>query len=162
MFLGAVSCLSVIKVGVIVSAGLPFWESKLLSEMSETEWESLCDGCGKCCLHKLQDEETEELLFTCISCQYLDPQSCQCSVYKNRTDYVPECLNLKPTDLEEVSEWLPQTCAYRLLHEGKGLPRWHPLLVGDVNQVHVQHISVKGKVISENEVDEDDWPDYVM
>ena len=139
-----------------------FWEEKALSELSEDEWESLCDGCGKCCMHKLQDEDSGELLFTCISCEFLDTQSCQCRVYSERNEYVPDCLNLKLDDLPEVSEWLPATCAYRLLYQGRSLPDWHPLVAGTKKLMHESHISVRSKAISECEVSEDDWQDYIQ
>jgi len=139
-----------------------FWEHKKLSEMSPSEWESLCDGCGKCCLHKLQDEDTDELLFTSISCEYLNLDTCRCSVYTERKRYVPDCLTLSSKHLDELN-WLPSSCAYRLLHEGKSLPDWHPLVCGDTQQLHVQHISVRGKVISEADlVDDEDWDEYVI
>ena len=140
----------------------PFWKRLSLTELSNAQWESLCDGCGKCCLHKLQDEDTEELVFTSISCQYLDVEACRCKVYKERTNYVPECLDLRPENLEEIVPWLPHTCAYRLVYEGEELPSWHPLVCGDTQLIHVQHISVKDKAISECQVDEDDWQDYII
>ena len=139
-----------------------FWKDKKLEELSPKEGESLCDGCGKCCLHKLQDEETDELLFTCVSCQYLDEESCKCSVYSTRNEYVPDCLNLTVEQLPTVAAWLPSTCAYRLLYEGHSLPDWHPLVCQDEKVIHIQHISVKGKVINENLVDESDWQDYLI
>jgi len=139
----------------------PFWRHKSLAQMSHKEWESLCDGCGKCCLHKLQDEETDALLFTTISCQYLDSESCRCQVYPDRERYVPECLTLGPDHLDEL-QWLPSTCSYRLLYEGKSLPDWHPLLTGDKRALHQRHNSVRGKVISETAVHQDDWVQFVI
>jgi len=139
----------------------PFWQRKTLAKMSRQEWESLCDGCGKCCLHKLQDEQTEALLYTSICCRYLDTESCRCQVYSDRKSYVPDCLTLK-TDHLDALRWLPSTCAYRLLYEGKDLPDWHPLISGDVHALHVQHISVRGKVISETDIDDDDWDRYII
>jgi uncharacterized cysteine cluster protein YcgN (CxxCxxCC family) len=139
-----------------------FWEHKELAEMSLSEWESLCDGCGKCCLHKLQDEDTDELLFTSISCEYLNLETCRCKVYSERKSYVPGCLTLSPKHLDELN-WLPSSCAYRLLHEGKPLPSWHYLVCGDTQALHVQHISVRGKVISEADLaDDQEWDDYVV
>ncbi len=140
----------------------PFWQEKALSQLTESEWESLCDGCGKCCMHKLQDEESDALLFTCISCEYLDTVSCQCRVYPKRKDYVPGCLNLKAKNLPEVSAWLPQTCAYRLLYEGQALPVWHPLIAGNKVIMHENHFSVRSKAINENDVTEEDWQDYII
>jgi len=140
----------------------PFWQVKELSQLSPQEWESLCDGCGKCCLHKLQDEETDELVFTSISCQYLDTDNCHCRVYPKRKEYVPDCLNLNASSLAEMHTWLPNTCAYRLLYEGKSLPSWHPLVCGDTQIIHLQHISVRDKAISELLVGKDDWEDYII
>lgn len=139
----------------------PFWQRKSLVQMSPREWESLCDGCGKCCLHKLQDEETDELLFTSVCCQYLDTESCRCQVYLDRKSYVPDCLTLTGSHLDEL-QWLPSTCSYRLLYEGKALPDWHPLITGDTQVLHVRHISVRGKVISEKDVDDDSWDQYII
>jgi len=140
---------------------MPFWERKSLDEMSDTEWESLCDGCGKCCLHKLEDEDSGELLFTSIACRYLDTQQCQCSVYADRKSFVPDCLTLRFDSLEQL-RWLPSTCAYRLLYEGKVLPDWHPLVSGSRDTVHRAHVSVRNKVVSEAEVAEDDWDLYII
>ncbi len=104
-----------------------FWESKKLSEMTTTEWESICDGCGKCCLNKLEDEDSGEIFFTSVVCDLIDLESCQCTRYSERTTLVPECLDLKQHDFAEYN-WLPTTCAYRLLIDGKPLPSWHPLV----------------------------------
>jgi uncharacterized cysteine cluster protein YcgN (CxxCxxCC family) len=139
-----------------------FWKEKALDQLSKEEWEALCDGCGKCCMHKLQDEDSDDLLFTCISCEYLDTDACQCTVYSKRNNYVPDCLNLSVTDLPEVSVWLPETCSYRLLFEGKPLPQWHPLIAGSKIMMHENHISVRSKAISESLVSEDDWEDYII
>lgn len=138
-----------------------FWTHKSLTEMTEQEWESLCDGCGKCCLHKLEDEDTGELHFTNIACEYLDSDACQCTVYDKRLDKVPDCVSLTPDHLEEL-KWLPSTCAYRLLYEGKPLPEWHPLVCGDTQVIHIQQMSVKNKVLSEATVHEDDWPSFII
>ncbi len=139
----------------------PFWERKSLAEMTADEWESLCDGCGKCCLHKLEDEDSGELLFTAVSCQLLDADSCRCSDYSHRQQRVPDCLVLKPEDTSQL-HWLPITCAYRLLDEGKPLPTWHPLVTGDKNSVHHAQISVRNRCISELSIDEDDWDLYII
>jgi len=139
-----------------------FWAHKSLANMSRSEWESLCDGCGKCCLHKLQDEDTDELVFTSISCEHLNLETCRCQVYRERTKYVPDCLSLRSDHLDTLL-WLPSTCAYRLLHEGKPLPEWHPLVCGDTQALHVQHISVRGKAISEAELGKDeDWGNFIV
>jgi len=119
--------------------------------MSQKEWESLCDGCGKCCLIKLEDAETKELFYTDVACHLLDAKSCQCKDYKNRRTLVDDCLQLEVDDVEEF-KWLPKTCSYRLLHEGKDLPKWHYLISGDRNAVHKRNKSVKNRVVSETEV----------
>ena len=139
----------------------PWWNRLALSDLSDDQWEALCDGCGKCCLHKLQDEDTEELLFTAVACKLLDCQSCRCTNYSNRLSLVPDCINIRSHDLEELS-YMPSTCAYRLRYEGKVLPDWHPLVSGDSKTVHDQHMSVRGRVISETKVSEDDWESYII
>lgn len=128
----------------------PFWETIPLEKMSRSEWESLCDGCGKCCIHKLEDEDTGELHPTNIACRLLDRRSGQCSDYKHRHAYVPECVRLTPTKLRQI-DWLPTTCAYRLIDEGKPLPEWHHLVSGDRDAVHRAGQSVRGWTVSESE-----------
>ena len=139
-----------------------FWEKKSLNAMSQKEWEALCDGCGKCCLNKLEDEETGAVDMTRIACRLLDDQSCLCSQYPIRHQFVPECIVLTPKTLKENMYWLPQTCAYRLLSEGRPLFDWHPLVSGDPNSVHRAGVSVQGMTIPEFEVDEDDWEDHII
>tara|TARA_R110001592_G_scaffold171325_1_gene409608 strand:- start:9350 stop:9811 length:462 start_codon:yes stop_codon:yes gene_type:complete len=139
-----------------------FWESKKIQDFSQDEWESLCDGCGKCCLQKLQDEDTEEIHFTCISCQFLDEQSCRCKVYGNRFEHLPECLNLTKENLESTLPWLPNTCSYKLVYQEKSLPVWHHLISGNKETIHVLNLSVRDKVVSELDVDEDDWEDFIV
>ena len=141
---------------------VPFWESKKLNEFSVEEWESLCDGCGKCCLQKLQDEETDELHFTCVSCQFLDTYACRCKVYENRFDFLPECLNLTKENLVSALSWLPNTCSYKLIYESKPLPSWHHLTSGSKDKIHILNHSVRDKVISELDINEDDWEDYIV
>lgn len=138
-----------------------FWETKKLSQMSHAEWESLCDGCGKCCMHKLEDEDTGKLMFTSVACAQLDLSACRCKVYPKRRDYVPDCLTLTPQATQDLS-WLPSTCAYRLLAAGQTLPIWHPLISGNPNTVHSAQISVRHKAISECSVDAEDWDLYVI
>lgn len=128
----------------------PFWEVKTLRQMSRAEWESLCDGCGKCCVHKLEDEETGELYPTNVACRLLDRRSGRCSDYKHRKALVPECVRLVPEKLDEI-DWLPSTCAYLLLHHGEALPEWHPLVTGDPESVHKAGMSVRGWTVSEDE-----------
>lgn len=126
----------------------PFWEVKSLDEMSDPEWELLCDGCGRCCLHKLEDEDTAEVHFTRVSCKLLDNDTCRCSNYEDRFTHVPDCLTIKPLDAQKLS-WLPASCAYRLLSEGKPLEKWHPLISGTPESVHEAGISMANQSISE-------------
>ena len=128
----------------------PFWRRKTLAQMSRAEWESLCDGCGRCCLHKLRDEDTEELGWTEVACRLLDTQSCRCSDYTNRKARVPDCVKLTPRKVASI-DWLPPTCAYRLLAEGRDLPWWHPLVSGRAETVHEAGVSVRGKAVAERE-----------
>ena len=131
----------------------PFWQTKSLHEMTHQEWESLCDGCAKCCLHKLEDEDTREVIFTNVVCDLLDPGSCRCTDYNNRSTLVPTCVTLRPDDLEDPY-WLPTTCAYRLLSEGADLPWWHPLVSGDPETVAASGNSVRGRTVPESEADD--------
>ena len=128
----------------------PFWRTKRLEEMNENEWESLCDGCAKCCLIKLEDVDTCELAFTNIACRLLDLHACECADYTNRTTRVPDCLRVTP-ELARTANWLPPTCAYRLIAERKDLEWWHPLVSGDPSTVHTANISVRHKVVHESE-----------
>lgn len=142
--------------------GKRFWETKPMSKFNQQEWEALCDGCGKCCLNKLEDDETGDVDLTRIACRLLDDQSCLCSQYPIRHQFVPECIVLTPKTLKENLYWLPQTCGYRLVSEGRPLFDWHPLVSGNPNSVHEAGVSVKGITIPEFEVDEDDWEDYII
>jgi uncharacterized cysteine cluster protein YcgN (CxxCxxCC family) len=127
----------------------PFWQRKTLAEMTKAEWESLCDGCGKCCLHKIREDDNSVKL-TNVACRLLNTQSCRCTNYPARKRLVPDCIVLKPKDLSEI-DWLPKTCAYRLVADGKDLPDWHPLVSGDPETVHSARISVSGRCISERD-----------
>lgn len=133
----------------------PFWRSKTLEEMTEAEWESLCDGCGRCCLVKLEDEDSGKIHATDIGCRLFDAATCRCHDYANRSKTVPDCVTLTPEAVRTLP-WLPPTCAYRLLGEGKDLPWWHPLVSGDPQTVIAAGVSVRGKVhANEDEVAEE-------
>ena len=138
-----------------------FWERKSLEEMTAEEWESLCDGCGKCCLHKLEDEDTGDILYTRIGCRYLDSGTARCRDYPNRQRNVPECTVLRREDIEQF-HWLPRTCAYRLLAEGRPLPDWHPLVSGDPDSVRRAGVSAAGRFLSEAGVPEEDWEEHAV
>ncbi|ATO33236.1 hypothetical protein DZA65_02251 [Dickeya dianthicola] len=137
----------------------PFWETQTLEQMSDDEWEALCDGCGRCCLHKLIDEDTDQLYFTNVACNQLNIKSCQCRNYARRFEYEPDCIKLTRENLLSF-DWLPETCAYRLIHEGKGLQPWHPLLSGSKAAMHQQRISVRNIAVRESEVI--DWQDHIL
>ncbi len=139
-----------------------FWERVPLDKMTSQEWEALCDGCGRCCLLKLEDDETQEIAFTRVSCRLLDTDTCRCGQYETRKTFVPDCVVLTPKTLDEIAYWMPTTCAYRRLHEGKPLNDWHPLVSGDPASVHEAGVSVKGWAIPEFEIDEDDLEDYTI
>ena len=139
-----------------------FWETVPMDRMNRAEWEALCDGCGKCCLNKLEDEDTGEVALTRLACRLLDDESCLCSQYPIRHQFVPECIVLTPKTLRDNLYWLPQTCAYRLVVEGRPLYPWHPLISGDPETVHAAGVSVRGLTIPEFEVGEDDWEDHII
>jgi len=139
-----------------------FWEKVAMEDMTREEWEALCDGCGNCCLIKLEDEDTGNFLFTNVSCRLLDTKTCQCGNYPLRKQIVKDCVILKPDNIENIAEWMPATCAYRLLHEGELLPAWHPLLTGDKESVVKVGASVKDWAIPEYDVDMDDIEDYIV
>ena len=141
---------------------VPFWQRKRLAEMTDAEWESLCDGCGRCCLVKLEDEDTEDTYFTDVGCRLLDGETCRCRDYVNRTAKVHDCVRLTPEVVDEIG-WLPPSCAYRLLDEGKDLYWWHPLVSGDPETVHAAGVSVRGRVqASETDVPDEDLEDYIV
>lgn len=126
----------------------PFWQTVPLADMDDAQWEAVCDGCAKCCLVKLQDEESNEIVFTDIVCNLLDQENCRCSQYETRTALVPDCVKLTKDNLDKI-DFMPPSCAYRLLHEGKELPAWHPLVSGKAATVVEAGMSVKGRVIAE-------------
>ncbi len=134
-------------------ADIPFWKSKTLDQMTAEEWESLCDGCARCCLEKLEDDDTGQVSYTEVACRLLDTDSCRCADYTNRTRRVANCVTLTPRAVARY-KWLPSTCAYRLIAEGKDLAWWHPLVSGDPSSVHRAGISVRGRVVSEKEAGE--------
>lgn len=142
-------------------AAIPFWQRKKLNEMSQAEWESLCDGCGQCCLQKLEDEDTGEVFNTELVCRFMNQDTCRCTVYPERLKKVPGCTVLTPETVADYP-WLPATCAYRTLAEGRPLADWHPLRSGDPESVHRAGVSVRGKVISEDQVPEDDWQEHII
>ena len=137
------------------------WSKNDFQLMSRQEWEQLCDGCARCCLQKIEFEDTGEIVYTRIACRYLDQQSCRCRVYADRTRLVPACHRLTPDNLDDVY-FMPETCAYRLLAQGQKLPAWHPLVSGTSGTVHDARISVRGRVVSEEEVASDDWEAHVV
>jgi len=153
----------------------PFWQTKQLSEMSRQEWESICDGCAKCCLHKLIDDESvddfedtdvhqegEEVHFTNVACQYLNDKKCECTVYTTRTKLVPTCVQLTQDNLDQVF-YMPSSCSYRRVQEGRGLPSWHPLLnKGKKSKMHQAGMSVRGKVIFDDMVSEEQFEDFIV
>lgn len=138
-----------------------FWLTTQLEDMSKTQWESLCDGCAKCCLVKLEDEDTGEVAYTNVVCHYMDENNCQCTQYQDRHELVPNCVWLKPSMVEEFF-WLPETCAYRLVSQGDDLPYWHHLKSGSRNTVHEAQASVKGRVLNEKYIPDEELQEYVV
>ena len=141
--------------------GNKFWETKNLIDMNENEWESLCDKCGKCCVIKLEDFDTQQVHYTNVSCKLLCEKSASCKDYENRKSIVPDCIILSPDNLKDL-KWMPETCAYKLLNEGKNLPYWHPLLCGNDKEIVNSGNSVKNRVTNENEIKIKNLPDYIF
>ena len=138
------------------------WFNELpLDQLSEQQWEALCDGCAKCCLHKLEDEDTGEVYYTRVRCRYLDEQHCRCTDYPNRSVLVPNCISLRPAELADL-HWLPSTCAYRLRAEGRPLPSWHPLVSGDPESVHAAGVSIRGRAVSDEYVHPDGYDEHIV
>jgi len=130
----------------------PFWERKTLEELTDTEWESLCDGCGQCCLHKLVNEESTDVFYTRVACALLNTETARCSHYPERFSKVKDCLDVRGMTVSELA-WMPKTCAYRLVHERQPLPCWHPLVTGDAASTAATGITVSGWAVSEKNVD---------
>lgn len=137
---------------------MSFWQTKSLAELNEQEWEQVCDGCGLCCLHKLEDEDDGKVYYTDVACAYLDTNTAQCSDYPNRKTNVPHCLHLTPYNIHDMN-WLPETCGYRRLHLKQDLPNWHPLITGSAKTVPV---SVAGRCVSETTVTEDELAERIV
>ena len=138
-----------------------WWQEKSLAQLSVTEWEALCDGCAKCCLHKLEDADSGEVFYTKVRCRYLDEQTCRCTDYDNRSVLVPHCIQLRPDEIQDL-DWLPSTCAYRLRAAGQPLPDWHPLVTGDASTVHSAGISIRGRAISDEYVHPDGYDEHIV
>lgn len=140
--------------------GQPFWKTKQLRDLNSSEWESLCDGCGKCCVLKLEDIDTEEIYYTDVGCKLLDCETCRCLNYADRKKLVPDCVVLTADGLDAL-HWMPKSCAYRLVNEGLDLPDWHPLITGIANSTRLSGNSVSGQIVTETSVAEADMPDHI-
>jgi uncharacterized cysteine cluster protein YcgN (CxxCxxCC family) len=139
-----------------------YWRNTPLDKMSRLEWEALCDGCGRCCLLKLEDEDSGGVAYTDVHCRLFDPDTCRCGNYAHRKRLVPGCVQLTPENLEASAAWMPETCAYRRLHEGRDLPDWHPLITGDPDSPQKAGMSMHNRSVPEWEVDEDDLEDHII
>lgn len=151
----------ILESGYMVTEAQQFWNTKSLIDMNQQEWESLCDGCGRCCLHKLEDIETDLLFYTNVACRLFDEKSCRCSDYQHREQRVKDCLVLDPSR-ESQFQWLPKSCAYRRLAEGKSLEWWHPLISGSQETVRAAGISVQGRTVCETSVTADQLEDHLI
>ncbi len=143
------------------SENLPFWKTTDLTDLSKEQWESLCDSCGKCCCIRLEDEDNGDIYITDVACKLFDPETCQCTDYPKRSVHVPDCVTLTPENVHQL-HWMPQTCAYRLVAEGKDLPDYHHLVSGSKNTIHEVGMSVQHAVVSELLVKEDDHPHRIV
>ncbi|WP_438987226.1 YcgN family cysteine cluster protein [Marivivens donghaensis] len=139
-----------------------YWKTVPMEKMNRQEWEALCDGCGKCCLNKLEDEDTGEVALTNVACRLLDDATCLCSQYDIRHQFVPECIVLTPKTILDNLYWLPQTCAYRLVHEKRPLYDWHPLISGNSETVHLAGVSIQYRTLSEFDIADEDWEDHII
>ncbi|MGG7566615.1 YcgN family cysteine cluster protein [Rhodovulum sp. DZ06] len=139
-----------------------YWRRKSLDDMNRAEWEALCDGCGRCCLLKLEDEDTEEVMYTSVHCRLYDPDTCRCGNYAHRKRLVPGCVQLTPDTIEASAPWMPESCAYRRLFEGRELPEWHPLVTGDPESPRKSGAAMTTGLTPEWEVDDDDLEDFVV
>jgi uncharacterized protein len=139
---------------------MPFWKKKSLFEMTRSEWELLCDGCGRCCLEKLKDNKTGKIYYTDLACRHLDLFTCRCKIYSKRTRQMSDCEWLVPAKIKKYG-WLPKSCAYRLIHEGKDLAWWHPLISGNPETIHSEGISIRGKAISSINIPEDEFEKHI-
>lgn len=144
-----------------MAAVTEWWHEKSLAELSAEQWEALCDGCAKCCLHKLEDEDNGEVFYTRVRCRYLDEATCRCSDYPRRSVLMPNCIQLQAESVEDL-DWLPSTCAYRLRAHGERLPEWHPLVSGDTATVHRAGISIRGRAISDEFVHPDGFDEHIV
>lgn len=139
-----------------------FWERFSLDRLRPAEWEALCDGCGRCCLNKLEDPDTGDVALTRVACRLFDDTTCRCGQYEIRRQFVPECIFLTPKTIEIHAYWLPNTCAYKRLWRGKRLPVWHPLISGDPDAVHDVGVSMRHQTVPETEVPEEEWEDHII
>ena len=139
-----------------------FWTRHAMADLTQDEWEALCDGCGKCCLVKLEDPDTAQVEYTNVACKLLDDATCRCSQYDIRKSIVPSCVVITPETIADVAYWMPTSCAYRLIFEGYDLPLWHPLITGDADSTHKADASMIGRTVPEYEVDDEDLEDYVV
>ena len=139
----------------------PFWKTKNMAKMSQSEWESLCDGCGKCCCIRLEDEDTGQVYITDVACKLFNPSTCRCGDYANRSKLVSDCVTLSPVNVRQL-HWMPETCAYRLVAEGKDLPEYHHLVSGSRETIHEAGMSVQDDVTSEELVTEDEIPTRIV